>query len=240
MTSLAKSVNYEYTTSNIMTNWYMRYKSLTMRSKCFFLNKTLMKKILDGNLPKRVLKQWNKIIEMFGGKVFIRMDTSSPKYKYPITNSSEISRILCSNNKTRTLLETNETDILWFREYVDMDNYIEFRCFVYNGKVTCISQNDSNEDSLQIENPTVYKNIIHEFSKNFDFSKNCSIDVCVKKQDSIRNQEVKEIMIIEVNTAFDENADTGLFDQYYDEYVLKNGNGVFRYFKDFFFNYDEC
>ncbi len=102
-------------------------------------------------------------IDIKNGYTFIRLTSLSPKYIKPITNFQEILNILdCERcNKSIELAKIYKLDKpqLVLRKWSKtIETGYEFRCFIYNRKITAICQNDykiCNLEKIEIINRVV-------------------------------------------------------------------------------------
>jgi len=222
----------------LLSAWYPLVKRFTAETV-----------LIDMDLP---IKERNALIERTideWGSVFVRLNELSPKWFQPCSSVSEVWSCL-KTPRTQSLLEF--TRYLCLRRWVDFTNLMELRCFV-NGKVTAISQNDSQKDSEPIagfldptvreggdrdDDPLLVKATALTFCNRFLhlLPHQCTVDIAF---DSKLNFQV-----VEVNSSYKEHAGTGLFnlDNSNDAWQLERGQNsvVFRYFATITYDQEQC
>jgi hypothetical protein len=140
----------------------------------------------------------DKLIQSLPGKkAFARLDSCSSKETNPFLNAQEIFDSFRSSERTNQYLyEINH--ILVIREWVDLTNYDEIRCFVYQSKLRGISSSKSFT-KRQIHQ---LSHIVDEIICATEYD-SCSIDLCINDDD---------VILIEINSPVWLFATSGYFD----------------------------
>ena len=143
------------------------------------------------------------ILNEFNSKVFARLDTCSTKPDTYFTCMQDIITNFENADRIQPWMK-DPHHIVVLREYVNLKDYIELRCFVENKKIRGITSTDDYD-----ENPTmeIIQLIIDICNKTIYYTEyeHCTIDVAV-------NNKTKDVMIIEINTPCWLCSTSGLFD----------------------------
>jgi hypothetical protein len=222
-----------------MDVWYPAIERFTFRSTKYVLSPTQIEDILVSKPNSDLLAHIDDIItNQYSGKVFPRLHYLSPKH-YPVcTSAREIFDILVKTTRTFNVLISHRKKgcPLYLREWVSFRKATEVRCFIANGKLTAMCQNDSQAESEPLRRPAVVKRVVADFigmCLPLVPYRDCTIDVAI-----LRGMPY----IVEINTPFDMLAGSGLFSYPQEQHLLANGtiNGpLFRYHTDAFFGIGE-
>ena len=170
-----------------------------------------LKKVYEN--PKKI----NKIIKTkFNQKhVFARLDSLSTKPLNPYTSIQEIIQDMKNSDRTRECLKDRNHKLI-LREWIDLTDFIEIRCFIEDKKIRGISGGGKNNKDLIVE-------ICEKISFLCDYE-NFTLDIAIKDND---------FYIIEINTPVWLCSTSGYFDltNTYDKELLlgKYNTEIFNY-----------
>lgn len=204
-----------------VSEWYPILEKLTPKSWFFDSADPYLEVKLDKFIQEK-------------GFPFARMDSYSPKWFKPFRSGDEIIKKMKTHHRTKDYF--GQEDLI-LRTFVDLSEFLELRCFICNGKLTAISQNDVQSDSEPVEDPIIIKKESIKFIDLFieKLPKDCTVDIAI-------HPISLDKIVIEVNSSFKEKAGTGLFDEDSPEdlRILENGPVIFRYHPDIFMTKEEC
>jgi hypothetical protein len=211
---------YNYINENYYFEQYYDYiSSLTINSKMIKIPAILAIFFIDETItipPSILIDIFSNAIAFFP-KTFLRLNSVSPHLDIylddPLKIITEWKKIPRITNTIKTMLEY-ETDIyLIGREYIDIEPEFEFRCFVYKGVLTAISQ----YFGLEIEDPIKIQKEITKWwqtNKNIIPYEDCVMDICIVKD---------RILIIEFGPfGIDLNAGSCTYNWLSDYHILYN------------------
>jgi len=218
--------------------WYPAIAQFTFHSTCITLTPRDIEDVLECKPSGGLLDRIDEVIKYYGGKVFPRLHYLSPKYLAPCESASFILGLLVGTTRTQNVLISHRDKgcPLFLREWVNFGQATEIRCFIVRGRLTCMSQNDSQADSEPLEHPQLVKSRVMRFIDtclpHLPY-KDCTVDVALIG---------KSMYIVEINTPFDMLAGSGLFSYPHEAELLSRGtpNGpILRYHTDAFYGVGE-
>ena len=192
--------------------WYDDLKHLTFDSY-----------IIDFNIDKvKTIESINKIINRHKFW-FVKLSCMSPKdesrsgKQHKFNNAKDIVDRLFESERTRKEIECGNTKLI-MRQWVDLPEEYEFRCFVYKGKLRAISQYNCYQYVEEFQNIKM-QNKIKERVISFYNSitlpyEDCCMDIVIWD---------KDIFIIEINEfGIDTRAGSSCFNWIQDYDILYN------------------
>jgi hypothetical protein len=213
-----------------MQNWYHDLEEYTFPSILIHLDNTDIN-ILSGlhvsdSLENKIRKHSNFIRD----GVFVRLSTLSPKHYEKITDVETVITVLQDSVRVQASLhESFPTDYyLVLRKYQDLDHGFEFRCFIYKGQLTAISQyyyhtmNPSLQDNIYVNK---IKKKIKLFFDNLNHNGKLIYEDCVA--DVYIDPQTDVVTLIEFNSFGPESrCGSGLYNWYKDAYILYDTTSV--------------
>lgn len=179
----------------------------------------------DFNIDKpqdisHIVSRIDKVLDMFPKReAFIRLGSRSPKDSYlgyekgfKGTNGHELISILldCSEriyDDLRIAIYFEYKPSIWIREFVDIPNWSEFRCFVKNKELIGISQYNYFDGKLDdiVDHLDAIETGIRQFFNRIKpilHLDDVIFDVYVKRQKVDINTYMWEVKLIEINPFF--------------------------------------
>ena len=188
-------------------NWYSTLEKFTIPSKLYKLSKKEINDRKFISIPPH-------------GKSFYKLNSYSSKYIGYKPFSEAIVHIF-ETPRTRDILKNGDIEhYLFVRDFVDMSNFLEFRCFYINYELRGVSIYKGDvEDESQI------KTLILKFCKQvnrllFELYKDFSMDIAICGDN---------IFIIEINSPVYFNAGSCLFNLNDVRHLLVEKNENFDY-----------
>lgn len=180
--------------------WYPIICKYTIPSYLIKLNKN------DVNYMIKNCKFPNKLYEYIKDNIllisptpkFYRLNSLSSKYK-DILNINDAIKHLFTSDRVISTINNQTNPYLFIREYIDLTNYTEYRCFIKNRTLLGVSRYDINPDNMnptdsyylsnkdKISIITFVKKIISELDIYNDFT----IDIALSTD---------KIIVIEINS----------------------------------------
>lgn len=161
-------------------------------------------------------------IAKLGGSVFVRLNSVSPKEKKPAQNAEEVIQYLTNSSRVadsiKESLKFASPILLMLREYIEDFPYkYEFRCFIYRGKITAISQYHFDQYIEEFQSKDAQQAIIGKISDFYDSIKEtiqysrCTMDVTV----------TDKVQIVEFGGfGIEQNAGACLYNWHHDYHIL--------------------
>jgi hypothetical protein len=157
---------------------------------------------------------------------FVRLNSVSPKYTKPVYSLKESLQHIYDSNRCKNVIELYKhygfPNLLVFRDFKDVNQGVEYRCFLYNDKLTAICTNDTKARQSLTDEELVQR--IQE--------------ICVKAQPWRPYQNIVQDVFISSETPINDflieyasfgsytNTSSGAFNWMTDIYDLTNGESV--------------
>jgi hypothetical protein len=223
--------------------------NLTIHSIIIDINEEEEDILLNRNIPSTLLNKFKK--ELSNSQIkdwFIKLNSVSPKdndhllteskNKFNLDNIKDFFDLINGSNRIyQALLEYRTKNSFCMRKYIkEIDISNEYRCFIYKGVLTAISQYDCYTHYEKIEkNQKEIRNKIKEFYKlayEYIPYEDCVMDVVIDIYDEETFKNLN-ILIIEFNE-FDSfmNVGSACFNWYLDRNILYGNDSFFE--KTFF------
>lgn len=171
----------------------------------------------------------NQIIKTFpNGYVFSRLDTASTKPTHPYTNIEDILENMKQSERTMNHIKDMEHNLV-LREWIDLTNYYELRCFIEDKKLRAISGTTVFHHIPSKKIKKILQKISEDISIFCDYS-SFVLDIAIPIYNEL---DTTKYYIIEINTPTWLCATSGLFDLTvpYDIHLLTEeyNNELFTY-----------
>lgn len=181
--------------------------------------------------PKEKEKEIQKAIVSLGKKCFIRLNSVSPKWNFPVFSSGEVIKILLETERTRDAMKEYDNYVM-LRKYEEFPKEKEFRCFINKGKLRAISRYDVYDFS-QINGENIQKLVKRWFSRlcfeNLVLFDECTMDIVVWEENKEKSLFGDGIFIVEYNSfGYDSVSGSCLFHWEKDWEILTKGDAVIR------------
>ena len=160
----------------------------------------------------------NENIKTFpNNEVFARLDTASTKPTFPYKNINDILNDMAQNERTRKHLKDMNHNLV-LREWINLQNYYELRCFIEDSKLRATS----GTTNLNHVPPINIKKILQKIAEDVSFycEYECfTLDIAIPLFNELNENKY---YIIEINTPVWLCATSGLYDLTipYDIYLL--------------------
>ncbi|AUV58077.1 hypothetical protein [Bandra megavirus] len=225
---------YDYLIENV-PNTMITFKSKLIRltdNDIADLSKFKINNIIPDSLAKKITKTISKM----SCSCFIRTDAYSPKDllhreiidTLEVTDAITALKLITQSERCSSKLFGGDNKIfskyIVVREYVNYDTNYEFRCFVYNWRLTAISQSGFEYNlELHSKKNTIYQSIIKfwdKFGRICPYSE-CTMDIIYNDKWIDNTLNNSGIVIIEFNSFGEHmNASSGLYDWTKDHSIL--------------------
>lgn len=157
---------------------------------------------------------------------FIRLNSVSPKYNLPVYSLSESLRRIYESDRCKNVIELYDAyqfpNMLVFRDYKNMCGGVEYRCFIFNDKLTAICTNDTQaRQSLNDEELTQRIQVLSSKAQPWRPYHNIVQDVFIS------SETIADDFIIEyASWGSFTNTSSGAFNWLTDIYDLTNSESV--------------
>lgn len=202
-------------------HWYDDLSYLTFKSILIELDKDDIAILLD---PMKVEDKLIDKINSFDipfDYVFVRLNSLSPKNDNKINNNKNLAisiiDLIRQSQRCTDTLKLNWPHYLMLRQWIDINPQSEFRCFIYQNRLTAISQYHCY-DKYNYINKNIIKNRIIQFYKdNYDkfIYEDCIVDLIVTNSD---------VTIVEFNSFASGISGSALYNWDLDSNILFNTN----------------
>jgi len=212
---------YNFINENYYFDQYWDYvQDLSMPSKLFRMTPLLARYFTtetdDIPIPDELIHIFRLAISTYD-KTFLRLNSVSPHLDEYISDPVEIINRWKKNpritNTIRTMLEYDTEIFLVARQWMEIEPEMEFRCFVYKGTLTAISQ----YYLLDIAEPEKIKNLICQWWKSNREAipyEDCVMDLCIVDE---------KVLVIEFGPfGIDLNAGSCTYNWLSDYHILYN------------------
>lgn len=161
----------------------------TPKSKLYLLNTTEVGNII--NNKKLSTKLTKKINKENLGKHFYRLNSLSSKYKKHL-NLEEAIKHIANSDRTTDTLKKSFPHYLFVREWIDLSDYVEYRCFIHDRQLRGVSHYSVKDKIINVNKSSI-KSFINKIIMCLDFYNDFTVDLAI-------NIRTCETFVIEINT----------------------------------------
>lgn len=135
-------------------NWYPELEKLkiTPKSKLYHLNEKDIANIIHAGVIS--LKLMNKIAQENPGKRFYRLNSLSSKVREYL-NLEDAIDYMSTCDRILVTLQKPFPHYLFVREWVDLSNFVEYRCFIHDNELRGISHYSQNTTIFNLDKKKV-------------------------------------------------------------------------------------